>query len=88
MEFLSLPARSIHEILLKQGEARPSSVLVEIGDRKVRYGEGVVCARRFASALRDLGVESGDRVVANYVDAYDPTDTATDVAVRLAPLVR
>lgn len=61
-DFLSLPARSIHEVLLKQAEAGPGRVMLEFGDRKIRYGEGVVCARRFASSLRNLGIEPGDRV--------------------------
>lgn len=61
-DFLSLPARSVHEILLNQAQAGPARVLLEFDDRKIRFGESVVRARRFASALRELGVEPGDRV--------------------------
>jgi long-chain acyl-CoA synthetase len=61
-EFQSLPGRSIHDVLLRQAKEGPSRVLLEFGDRKIRYGESVVCASRFASSLRELGIEPGDRV--------------------------
>jgi long-chain acyl-CoA synthetase len=61
-DFLTLPARSVHDVLLRRGESQPANVLLEFGERKIRYGEAVVCSRRFASALRRLGVQPGDRV--------------------------
>ncbi|MCH8332660.1 long-chain fatty acid--CoA ligase [Candidatus Sumerlaeota bacterium] len=59
---LTLPARSIHAVLLDQADGLADAVAIEFEGTHVTYGDAAERSRRFASALRGLGIEKGDRV--------------------------
>ncbi len=52
----------LHQLLLDAAEERPERVALEIGNRRVTYGELASEARQVAGGLRQLGLRPGDSV--------------------------
>ncbi|RLB45062.1 MAG: hypothetical protein DRJ42_30755, partial [Deltaproteobacteria bacterium] len=82
--------RELHRLLLDSADRLPDQPLIIRGESVTTYGDVATRARRFASALRRLGVEKGDRVaivlgnIAEYPIAYYGATLAGGVAVPLS----
>lgn len=57
-----MEARLLHDGLLRAAEREPDKVALVVGDERITYGELLDRSQRLACALRELGLERGDRV--------------------------
>lgn len=85
---------SLASVLAEPARRWPDKVAVVEGDRELTYAQAWTLARRYASALQDRGVGSGDRValsapnVIEFVAAYYGIQTLGAVVVPVPTLLR